>query len=358
MSRRDLLAKIVKKAKGFLKDPFLYLGLAATALFVLISFIPGILEEKSAFLSSNLSQEQLAKPASETNDLFVISAVSELESPDFSFIQGNSLIGAAPTLTVTPQVLGVLLGEAESGDQRTIIEYQVQSGDTLGGIADKFGVSLNTLLWANDLSQVSKIKTGQNLIILPVSGVLHYVKAGDTISEIAKKYKADSQDIVSFNELLSEDDIFIGDILIIPGGTMPSQPKTIYAEQIPVASSYFICPIASPCRITQGLHFSNAIDFSNGKCGDSIYAAAGGTVQRVKYGWNGGAGNTLTILHPNGVVTSYGHILTSLVNPGEQVYQGQIVALVGGQPGAPGAGKSTGCHVHFGAQGAKNPFAK
>ena len=99
------------------------------------------------------------------------------------------------------------------------------------------------------------------------------------------------------------------------------------------------------------------MDFAN-SCGASIFAAAGGEVLKVKYGWNLGAGNVLTILHPNGVVTSYGHILKSLVNPGEQVSQGQMIALIGGQPGTSGAGISTGCHVHFSVVGAANPFGR
>ena len=54
----------------------------------------------------------------------------------------------------------------------------------------------------------------------------------------------------------------------------------------------------------------------------------------------------------------YGHIAASFVNPGDQVSQGRIIALMGGQPGTPGAGLSTGCHLHFGVSGAKNPFAR
>jgi len=133
---------------------------------------------------------------------------------------------------------------------------------------------------------------------------------------------------------------------------------------VPLASSYFICPIAAPCRITQGLHFYNAIDFSHGKCGEPIYATAAGKVLKVKLTssvskWAfGGAGNTIAIQHPNGVVTSYGHVQTSFVSVGDYVSQGQIIALVGGAYNMPGSGNSTGCHVHFAVSGAKNPFAK
>ena len=242
-------------------------------------------------------------------------------------------------------------------------EYAVQPGDNLWSIAEKFNVSLETVLWANDLSKNTAIQIGQRLIIPPVSGVIHHVQKGDTLSQIAQIYKAEKEKIVDFNNLATEDDIYIGDILVVPDGVLP--PPTVYAPAyVPIASSYFICPIGSPCRITQGLHWYNAIDFSRGKCGDPIYAAAAGNVLKVKLTssiskWAfGGAGNTITILHPNGVVTSYGHIQSSLVNSGDYVYQGQIIALVGGALGMPGSGNSTGCHVHFGVSGARNPFAQ
>lgn len=284
--------------------------------------------------------------------------MAQIEPPEFSTIQKSSLLGFAPPITVTPQVLGAILGSGATASNKEIVEYEAKEGDTLSTIAQEYGVSVNTLLWANNMTSGSTLRVGQKLVVLPVTGVLHHVKSGDTISAIAVRYKVKGEEVVAYNNLVSEDDIFVGDMLIIPGGTMPVQVQNPVYAQTPVASSYFICPIAAPCRITQGLHFYNAIDFSHGKCGDSIYAAAGGTVQRIKYGWNGGAGNTLTILHPNGVVTSYGHIQTFLVSQGEQVNQGQIIALMGGQPGTAGAGKSTGCHVHFSVTGVANPFAK
>ena len=277
---------------------------------------------------------------------------SETESPNFSLINKNSLIGSCPPVMVTPQILGVLTGEEEPETRKEIIEYTVQKGDNLLKIAEKFNISLNTLAWANNLSSNSKVNEGQALIILPVSGTLYYVKNGDTVSAIATKYKSTVEKIVVFNELSGEKDIFAGDVLVIPDGIMPpSLPKT---PEIPLANSYFILPTNG--RISQGLHWYNAIDFAN-TCGSPIYAAAAGNVITVRYGYNKGGGNYLTISHPNGVITYYGHIQSSLVNPGDQVYQGQIIAYVGGQPGTPGAGLSTGCHVHFGVIGARNPFA-
>jgi len=288
-----------------------------------------------------------------------------LESPDFVLVEKNSLTSLAPPTTFTPQVFGALVGGYETEDiKKIIVEYEVEEGDSLGQIAAKFDITLETLLWANNLNKDSIIKPGQKLIISPVSGVIHHVKTGDTVSEIAQKYKAKTEDIKSFNELSGEADIFIGDILIVPDGVMPPPPPSHAPTWVALADSYFICPIASPCRITQRLHWYNAIDFSHGNCGEPIYAAAGGQVLKVKLTnstsrWAfSGAGNHLTLLHPNGAVTMYGHIATSFVNPGEQVSQGQIIALMGGQPGTPGAGRSSGCHLHFGVTGARNPFVR
>jgi murein DD-endopeptidase MepM/ murein hydrolase activator NlpD len=233
--------------------------------------------------------------------------------------------------------------------RKEIQEYIVEEGDTLFSISQKFGISLETILWANNLDKNSVIKPGQKLIILPVDGILHEVKAGDTLSEIAKKYQAKIEDIISFNELENENDIYIGDILIIPGGKMPL-PKPAPQPLAPLAQGYFICPVAGGCRITQGLHWYNAVDFSNGKCGEPILAAAGGSV--LKAGWQRKAGNYVKILHPNGVVTMYGHLQTIFVSPGEQVFQGQIIGTMGA------TGRATGCHLHFDVFGAKNPFAK
>jgi murein DD-endopeptidase MepM/ murein hydrolase activator NlpD len=281
------------------------------------------------------------------------------ESPEMTFIQKNSLVGISPTATVEAQVLGSILGGIEDGELATfrkeIVEYVVEPGDTLSSLATKYDISLKTILWANELSSNSVIKLGQKLIILPVTGVVYNVKNGDTLGEIAKKYKGETSEIISFNELSDEGDIFIGDILIIPDGEKPRISRPASYSYVPIGSGYFICP-HNACKITQGLHWYNAIDFG-AKCGEPIYAAAAGVVQRVRYGWNGGAGNYVTILHPNGAVTMYGHVSKGLVVPGQSVSQGDIIALIGGKPGTAGAGISTGCHVHFSVRGARNPFA-
>ncbi len=358
-------SRFFRFSRGLVRTPCLCLGVISTFLFCLISLGSGLfiksLSNKGDFSLAALSgmgEEQ------ENKDLFVGSAKSfSPESTEFLLVGNSSLKSVSPPNTFSPQVLGALVDGYEPEDtEKVITEYIAEEGDNLSSIAEKFGISLDTLLWANNLNKNSLLEIGKKLIILPVSGVIHHVKSGDTVSDIAQKYKGKTDEIVAFSNLSNEGDIYIGDIVIVPNGIIPA-PIIEYSAPVavPLADSYFICPILS-CRITQGLHFYNAVDFSNGNCGESILAAAGGTVLKVKLTnstsrWTfGGAGNTISILHPNGVVTSYGHIAVSFVNPGDQVFQGQIIALMGGLPGTPGAGLSTGCHVHFGVSGARNPF--
>jgi len=111
------------------------------------------------------------------------------------------------------------------------ITYLVQEGDSPSAIAASFGITTYTLLWANKLKETSIIRPGDELTILPVTGVLHRVKSGETISSIAKKYKAQSDDIIAFNDLPADGGIQIGDQLIIPDGQMPAPPQPTYIAQ-------------------------------------------------------------------------------------------------------------------------------
>jgi len=369
LRRKSLLNSFPEKIKGSLKTPCLCMGVVAVFLFIFVSAGAGLIVNsfagKSDFYLADISR-MMGLEGAEKDGLFVGSTKKfSPESPQFILVGGSMLLASTPPTTFSSQVLGSLVAGYEPEDAKMVItEYIVEEGDTLLSLASKFNISLNTILWANDLTEKSIIKPGQKLVILPVSGVVHHVKDKDTISGVAEMYKGKTEEIISFNHLPENGAIYIGDILIVPNGTMPvlSIQKQQTPTSVPLASSYFICP-HSACRITQGLHWYNAIDFG-GKCGDPIRAAAAGTVLKVATTsstsrWAfGGAGNHITIMHPNGVVTMYGHISASLVNPGDEVSQGQIIALMGGQPGTPGAGLSTGCHVHFGVTGARNPFAR
>jgi LysM repeat protein len=266
-----------------------------------------------------------------------------IESPDLCFIQSNTIRGNSPVISVTPNVLGSLGADATAIQRKEVMEHIVEPGETISSIAVKFNISTDTILWANDLTSKSTLKIGEKLIILPVSGVLHVVGSGDTLSEIASHYKSDLSEIIAINDI-QDNKIFIGDVLVLQGA---QKPTTSYIARAPSVSSYFIIP----CKgiITQRLHWYNAVDVAN-KCGTPIYATAGGTVQKTGYIKIGG--NRVRVVHPNGIVTYYGHLSKILVSPGQKVSQGQIVGYMGR------TGYATGCHVHYEVRGATNPLAK
>ena len=327
---------------GFSKNPFLGLKLFLLSLFLvfftLIAFICFGLKIDNENLNFSFREP-------ENQELFLEQKIlSFTESPELKIIQENSFQASSLPSSASFKVLGAL-GRVESNISREITEYIVQPGDNLSKIAENFGISLNTIFWANDLNKNSKILEGQKLIIPPVSGVIHLVQKGDTLSGLAKKYKTDLDKIIIFNELSQDGEIFIGDILVIPDGIKPAQVK-YYSKEIPIADSYFIFPTTG--TISQGLHWYNAIDVAN-KCGTPVYAAASGTVQRVKFQWP--MGKFVRILHPNGVTTFYGHLSGFKVSPGEEVFRGQLIGYIGR------TGSATGCHLHFDVRGARNPLA-
>src|SRR5690606_37141710 len=100
--------------------------------------------------------------------------------------------------------------------------------ETLSHIAEMYGVSVNTILWANDISDPKSVQPGDDLIILPITGVRHIVKDNESLASIAKKYGAESSDdvkamveeIMSYNRLASAGDISPGDTVVVPGGVM------------------------------------------------------------------------------------------------------------------------------------------
>ena len=364
--------RLLDKIKGSRHDPLFYLGGAAAFLFIFLSLGIGLFgfDKNGGVILSYAA----AKSSSERSALFMgDNRKTALEPPAFILVQNYSVKPALPTAILERKALGALIGTTEdlaSEHRSGVVEYEVESGDTISSIAEKFGLAAETILWANNLAKTSTLKPGKVLVILPVDGVIYHVKNGDTISDIAKTYQGKTDEISAFNNLASAGDILVGDILIIPGGKMPVvKSKPVYVSQpaqIPTASTYFICPLGTPCnRLTQGLHWYNAVDI-DGECGDPIRAAASGQVLKValtnstsKWALNG-AGNHLTILHPNGTVTYYGHVQSVLqgIVPGQSVDRGRMIATMGGQPGTPGAGLSTGCHLHFGVTGAKNPLAR
>lgn len=241
--------------------------------------------------------------------------------------------------------------------------YVVRTGDTLSEIADMFGVSANTIIWANNLSGVKDIRVGETLVILPISGVERTIIKGDTLKSLAKKYNADATEIAQFNGLDPAEPMAIGSKIIIPGGEVaPTTPRSsgnssrrIVNEPYiggsgSVQDGYYNNPVPGAI-VTQKIHGWNGIDLGAAR-GTPIHAAADGIVivARGGGGWNGGYGNYVVITHNNGSQTLYSHMKSAIVSSGQSVSSGQVIGYVGS------TGQSTGPHLHFEVRGAANPF--
>jgi len=284
---------------------------------------------------------------------------------------------------------------SENEQVGVITTYTVKSGDTLGAIASSFDISVNTIRWANDLTAKSTIKQGDELIILPVTGIEYTVKKGDTLSGIAVKYDAKQSEILSYNDI-DEGSLKIGMKIIIPEAEplpekVPAkkaivQAKPNVAEKSPMTTLEKTAPITAikavvetvtpsvatiekkveetkavkftnpiPCGIlTQGTHDGSAVDFG-APIGTKVVAAAAGTVTVAKTsGYNGGYGLFVAINHGDGSQTQYSHLSKVSVSVGDKVAQGEQIGLSGN------SGKSTGPHLHYNERntGNKNTFSK
>ena len=306
--------------------------------------------ESSASLSGNFN-ENVLKIASVKQPMTIYAAEEEI-SGEFNV----SDIAAMPNPN-NPNYM-----DNSDGLREEIIKYTVLPGDTISAIAEKFGISTNTVLWANGLTPAAIIKPGEHLDILPITGVRHKVKAGDTVENIAKKYNASPEEIEFFNGTSSDKDLKIASIVIVPGGILPqamrpkSDPAKMVLKSAPVitkakqSSGYFIYPATG--HNWGRIHAHNGVDISNPK-GGPIYAAASGTVILAdSIGYNGGYGKYIKIKHPNGVITLYAHLSKIYVSNGQTVEQGAVIGMMGS------TGHSTGTHLHFEVRGAKNPLAR
>ena len=247
----------------------------------------------------------------------------------------------------------IALTKISKRPRKETIIYKVKPGDTISTIAEEFEISVSTILWENDLSAYSIIRPGDELAILPMSGVTHKVVQGESFSSIAKKYDIGEEEILTANKLTEASSLQIGQKLIIPGGQKKTYTQYTTARYTGISALRDIvkAPDAKPVSgnkmnwPTIGSHITqyyswrhHAIDIANKK-GTPIYAADAGTIEYI--GWGQGYGNQIVIDHGGGKKTRYAHLSKFYVEDGQKVSKGQTIGAMGS------TGWSTGTHLHF-----------
>lgn len=309
-SQKNIVVDILMARRGTYQRPFLLISLVMLLLTGVVS-APAIAESYSGGIPSQVSS---FTPSS--------AVATNLDFSDY---------GIQTQVSEKPR------------DQ--VITYKAVKGDTLSTIADKFGISQDTIRWENDLSS-DDVAIGQELKIPPVTGIVHVVTEGESIQSIAKKYKTDAQKIVNFpfNDFadLETFSLNVGQTLIVPDGVQPQAPAIAY-----IAPSFAATPMRSGRLLwpTSGIitqypvWYHMAYDIAN-PAAPGIMAADNGVVIYTgfdRYGY----GNHVIVDHGNGLSTLYGHMTEYYVKVGDRVSRGQVIGRMGS------TGRSTGTHLHF-----------
>ena len=264
---------------------------------------------------------------------------------------------AASNLDSPSQSQSIIVGEdvlktdVSQKPRDKIITYTVERGDTISTIARKFGISEETVKWANDLVN-DNITVGDELKILPVTGISYKVTKGDTVFSIAKTFDTDPQKIVDFpfNDFANPEtfSLVAGQILIVPDGVKPSEILTsprrqVYIAQGPVSvsSAGFTWPVKGTiAQFASWYHM--ALDILS-PIGTPIVAANSGTVSKVVTGgWDGGYGINIYVTGDDGTITHYAHMNGVNASVGDKVTAGKTVVGWIGM-----TGRTTGPHIHF-----------
>lgn len=247
-------------------------------------------------------------------------------------------------------------GAAAQSDRIPVFfEYKVQAGDTVSGVASRFGIRSNYVSWNNaDVTNANSLAVGQTLQVPSVEGIIHSVRLGETVSEIAARYDANPQDIIQFppNGLLGDPNrLREGSQILVPGGRKvdiapaiapPRQPAVVSPAPAPVApaASGWSWPVRGLLTSPFGPAHPLGIDVAIPP-GTPIVAASGGLVTFAggnpccSYGYH------IIIDNGAGYETMYAHLSSFAVKKGDRVAAGQRIGFSGS------SGNSTGPHLHF-----------
>ena len=245
---------------------------------------------KSHAFKGNLTMAPLAVASSLKDEEDIVTLTIKDDQLSQNQMQHQVLTASTP-----PNAKELL---AEGAD---VAVYKVKDGDSVGSIAKSFGITVNTILWANDLDDPDMIQPGDKIFILPTSGVKHVVKNGDNLDKIAEEYEADKKEIIAFNDLPADGKIKKGEELIIPGGKIEKEEPT---QEVLKQREYYGSQVASEVGTSSAKRGPSIID-KNPKSGHKFpYGYCTWYVASKKYvPWGGNAGTWLYNARAYGVKT-------------------------------------------------------
>jgi murein DD-endopeptidase MepM/ murein hydrolase activator NlpD len=235
---------------------------------------------------------------------------------------------------------GLATSEENFLDSISTTSYTVRSGDTISGIAQRFNLSMDTVISFNNIQDARSLKAGTVLTVPNSSGLKYRVRRGDYLGGIAKKFGVALNELLDWNNL--ETSVIVpGQELFIPSARLSEM------ERNRVFGRLFIYPTKGRITDRFGMRrdpftgmrrFHNGVDLA-GPVGTPVTASMSGKVAML--GYNPTFGKYLILTHPEGFQTLYGHLSVFRVQKGESVRQGQRIADMGN------SGYSTGSHLHF-----------
>jgi LysM repeat protein len=124
--------------------------------------------------------------------------------------------------------------------------YEVQPGDVLWQIAERFGVRSETLVWGNDLADPDLLLAGQRLVVPPGDGVLYTVQPGDRLADLAARYGIEVDTIVRGNNIADPDTVIAGSDLFLPDARPLQARPTPSTSEVAAAESNQIAAGSGP----------------------------------------------------------------------------------------------------------------
>lgn len=291
------------------------------------SLLLGYVNGDTASEESLSVKHRIAAQTSKKDNLSLVPLASASNPVDLTQKDDTSLLDISRAelqnqVMLSTQTSSITQDPEEDGGVKI---YTVASGDTISGIAAQNGITVNTILWANDLDNVDQIKPGDQIFILPVAGVSYAVKSGDTIDSIAVTFKAEKDKIIAFNELPANGEIEVGEVIIIPGGQKdipapsPAASDGLERRQYATSAGGIATDISSGFRKLEG-RAGAGHRFPYGYC--TWYVA-----QKRYVPWRGNAGTWLYNARALGYKTGKTPAVGAIVVTTENRYYGHV-ALV------------------------------